>query len=68
MRNAFVTAVAVPGTLAVIALGSACEAGAASSGFGNALDTINALQGRMTATHPVRSCTGSFGRLYEWHR
>ena len=119
MRNTIITAVAALAAFSVTALGSSGEAAAAPSGFGNAQDTINALQsqgfnvvlngaavyplsgckvtgieglnssksthrdagstppnrlrghfmqGRITATNPGGSRTGSFGTLYEWHR
>ena len=63
MRNTFTTAVAVFGTLALTALGSAGEAVAAPSGFGDAQDTTNALQNQGftvvlngAAVYPLSGC------------
>lgn len=44
MRSVFTVAAAVLGAIAVTTVGSAAEAAAAPSGFGNAQDTVNALQ------------------------
>ena len=44
MRSVFTVAAVVLGALAVTTVGSAGPAAAAPSGFGNAQDTVNALQ------------------------
>jgi hypothetical protein len=61
MKNTFLAGVAVVGILA--ALGPAAAAAAAPSGFGNAQDTINALQSQGfnvvlngAAVYPLSGC------------
>ena len=63
MRNTIITAVAALAAFSVTALGSSGEAAAAPSGFGNAQDTINALQNQGSnvglngaAVYPLSGC------------
>ena len=63
MRNTFTVAVAVLGTFTATTLGLASSAAAAPSGFGNAQDTINALQSQGfnvvvngAAVYPLSGC------------
>ena len=63
MTNTFTVAVTVLGTFTATALGLASSAQAAPSGFGNAQDTVNALQSQGfnvvlngAAVYPLSSC------------
>jgi hypothetical protein len=63
MTSRFTVAVAVLGAFAVTTIGLASKAAAAPSGFGNAQDTINALQNQGfnvvlngAAVYPLSGC------------